>query len=85
MIKEGATIPFLVSYSSGKSETMEAIDINDLIAAHFKTENEFKELVNKVQWKKKTTQCIYDVTIGHTEHKISDGDINPYGWRQKHK
>ena len=77
-------ISFHIFHKSGTEVKLEAANLEKLIEEYFPDRNEFEEKVEKIGWKIKSTLCIYDPRTRKIERKISDGDINPFGWRMKH-
>lgn len=81
----GPTLPFNIRFKTGETIIREASSLEELIANEFEDKKEFKYRVEKVGWKEKSTLRIYDTETEQTENFISDGDVNPYGWRMQHR
>lgn len=71
--------------ADGEKRTEEAEDLESLITSVFGERDAFRKSVASVQWKEKSTLCTYDPLTGKTDRRIADADVNPFGWRQKHR
>lgn len=70
--------------ANGERRTLDAENLESLITS-FDDQDAFRKSVTSVQWKEKSTLCTYDSLTGKTERRIADADVNPFGWRQKHR
>jgi len=84
MDKAAQLISFHIFHFKGTELKIEAKNLQELISEHFADEKLLREKVERIAWKAKSTLCIYNPKTKEIERKISDGDINPYGWRMKH-
>lgn len=85
MRKSGPTIGFYVHFKNGKEETHQASSFEELKTSLLKNDNQFHEKVKWISWKEKTTLVTYSTDTGELYRSITDGDVNPYGWRMQHR
>jgi len=79
------TTDFFLKMHNGTERQVESVSLETLIADNFKSEEAFKEKVVTVHWKQKSTLCTFNPKTGETNRVIADADVNPFGWRQKHR
>ena len=77
-------ISFHIFHKKGTELKLEASNLQNLLENNFPNRQKMKEQVERIAWKVKSTLCIYDPESGEIDRQISDGDINPFGWRMKH-
>jgi len=84
MKENSKKISFHIFHKKGTEIKIEAKNLQLLIEDSFPDKEIMKKKVEYIAWKVKSTLCVYNPKSGEIERSISDGDINPYGWRNKH-
>lgn len=85
MEEETKQISFHIFHKKGTEVKIEAKNLQELLEKQFPNKEKLKSQVERIGWKVKTTLCLYDPNSREIERKISDGDINPFGWRMKNQ
>jgi len=78
-------ISFHIKYNDGSQNTIESDSFENLVAVHFGTRERFRERVEIVKWKEKSTLTTYSSETDEMDRVIADGDVNPFGWRMQHR
>jgi hypothetical protein len=78
-------ISFHIKYNDGTNNTIESKSFEGLVSVHFGTHERFRERVEAVMWKEKSTLTTYSSETDEFDRKIADGDVNPFGWRMQHR
>lgn len=79
------TTDYFLKLRNGVERQVASTSLEALIEDNFISKEGFKEKVASVHWKQKSTLCSYDPETGQTNRVIADADVNPFGWRQKHR
>ncbi|MCA1762300.1 MAG: hypothetical protein LC664_04830 [Flavobacteriales bacterium] len=85
MTPKNPTTDYFIKLRNGDERQVESKSLEALIENEFESEASFKEKVASVHWKQKSTLCTFNPETGNTERVIADADVNPFGWRQKHR
>lgn len=76
---------YTLQMADGQQRHVDATSLEELTIREFGDEATLKKEVAAVRWKQKSTLCTYVPETGETHAEIADADVNPFGWRQKHR